>query len=110
MTTQTLNETEAALAEGLAPMPEDLTVDRLRLLALKEKRDELEAEINELRGRFADRMQEAGVTGFILNGKVRARTSTVQTSRIDSRKLANELPAVHAQYLKVTESVRVTVS
>ena len=108
--TVTMNEREAAEAEGLVEMPLDLIALRDRKLQLDEQKDALVAEIDKIKETFAQRMEAYGVQGFVLNGKVHARRSEVKTSRIDSKALKEAHPRLWAAFSKVTESVRVVIN
>lgn len=108
--TEFLTEQEAALAEGLADMPGDLIPLRSEYLALKEQRDAITQAMDDIKGTFADRLKEDGLSGFILGGKVHARVSDVTNTRVDSKRLKAEMPTIHAKFLVVTKSQRVTVN
>jgi len=103
-------DTAAALAEGLADMPADLIPLRDEYLALKEERDNLVKTMDSIKGQFADYIKDNGLQGLILEGKVHARVSNVTNSRVDSKRLKAEMPTVHAKFLIVTKSQRVTVN
>ena len=105
-----LSEQEAAAAEGLVEMPVDLVALRNRKLALDEQKDAIIAEIDQIKATFDQRMAAYGVQGFVLNGKVHARRSEVKTSRVDTKKLKEAHPRIFAAFLKVTESVRITIN
>lgn len=110
MTELSTEQTEAALVEGLAEMPEDLIPLRLQYLALKDQRDDVLNQMDQIKSTFASRLKEQGLQGFLLYGKVRSRLSKVTNSRVDSKRLKDELPAVHAKYLVVTKNERVNVT
>lgn len=104
-----LDETEAAQLEGLAPMPQDLISKRQERLALKEQRDAIQARMDEIRDEFGARLEAEGLQGFVLNGKVHARRSVVQTRRVDSKKLKEKHPQIWRAFSILTESVRIVV-
>ena len=106
----TLDETEAAAAEALAPMPADLVALRERKLKLAEQRDLLNEQIDEIKGIFATRLVEDGLQGYVLAGKVHARRSLVRTSRLDSKKLKEKHPRIFAAFQTVTETVRINIT
>ncbi len=106
----TTEELEAAALEGIIDMPDDLIALRNEKLALGEEIDRLTSRKKEITDAFGERLKSEGMQGFILYGKVHARRSEVSTSRVDSKKLKDEMPHLHAKYLKVTKSVRVVVN
>lgn len=103
-------EAEAQLAEGLAPMPEDLIALRQEKLELDEKLDELAARKREIQDTFGERLQDAGLVGFMLHGKVHARRKNGTRTDVDRKRLKDELPEVYANYLKTTEYVSITIN
>lgn len=105
-----LDEAEAAALEGIAPMPLDLIALREKKLRLSEERDALNAQIDEIKATFAERLEAYGVQGFELNGKVHARKSLVRTPRLDTKKFKAAHPKIWAAFTVVTTSVRVTIN
>jgi len=105
----TLNEAEAAAAEGIAAMPADLVALRNEKIQLDEQISALEARKKEIRDIFGARLESMGLQGFSLNGKVHARRSEVHTTRLDSGKLKEKHPKIWAAFAKVTDSVRVVI-
>lgn len=100
---------EAALEEGLAPMPADLIPLRDEMVALKEAMEQLEGRKKEIQEVFGKRLDEEGLVGFLLNGKVHARLTKGTRHTVDSKKLKEKMPHIWQQFLKVTayRSVRV---
>lgn len=108
--TNLLNEQEAALNEGLAEMPADVRQMRDEWLELKRQADNLNEVRNRLRDTIAERMKEDGVQGYVLDSKVKARTTSVTSVGVDSKALKEQMPTVWAKFSKITKSVRVTIS
>lgn len=104
-----MTESEAALEEGYAPMPEDLKVDRERRLAIKQEIEQLEGEYAEIRERFLQRMDQDGVRGYLLNGKVHARIKTVVRQTVDSKALKTKMPHIWKQFVKTSETRSVNI-
>lgn len=103
-------EVEAAVLEGLAPMPEDLVPLRNRANELKEQIDQLTDARNSIKEIFGKRLEAESLQGFVLNGKVHARVSHGTRNSIDTKRLKAERPDIWAQYLKVTKYKSVTVN
>lgn len=108
--TETHVDLDAALLEGLAPMPAHLIPLRDESIALKEQIDELNARREDIKESFAKELQDSGLQGYILNGKVHARVSEVINTRVDAKELKLKMPHIYAKFLKVTKSVRTTVN
>lgn len=108
--TTTTEELEAALDEGLAPMPAHLIPLRQRAIKLKEQIDKLTAERNEIKEIFGKELDEAGLQGFVLHGKVHARVSHGTRTMVDSRELKAKMPQVWKRFLKTTKYRSVTVN
>lgn len=106
----TLDETEAAEAELLAPMPADVIALRERKLTLQAQVDLLNEEIGKIKDTVGQRLQEEGLQGYMYGGKVHARRSIVVSKRVDSKKLKEKHPRIWAAFLTTTESVRVTIN
>jgi len=106
----TLDEQEAAALEGTVAMPSDLVILRNKKLELQAERDRINADIDEIKAEFDRRMKIDGVQGYVLDGKVHARRSEVHTTRVDSARLKEKHPKIYAAFLKVTESVRITIN
>lgn len=102
-------EDEAAALEGLAKMPEDLIPLREEKIALDEQIDALTARKKEIQDTFGKRLDERGLVGFLLNGKVHARVTVGTRTGIDGKKLKDEKPSIWKKYLKTTayRSVRI---
>lgn len=103
-------EQEAALLEGLAEMPADLVSLRRRRLALKERKDKIQQEMDDIRDTFAERLEAEGLQGYMLSGKVKARRSEVTTHRADTNILKTKYPKIWAAVMKTTKSVRVDIT
>jgi hypothetical protein len=106
----TLDETEAAAHEALAPMPADLIALRAEKLLLDQQIDALKERKDAIRDIFGKRLEDLGLQGFVLNGKVHARRSEVHTGRLDGEALKKRHPKLYAQFLKFTDSIRVTIN
>lgn len=106
----TLDETEAAEAEGIATMPSDLVALRERKLVLDAQKAVIEEELTAIRDTFGKRLLEAGLQGYTFGGKVHARRSEVLTNRIDTEKLKAKHPQIYRAFLKATTSVRVVIN
>lgn len=104
------DELAAALDEGLAPMPAHLIPLRTRAIKLKEQIDKLTAERNEIKEIFGKELDDAGLQGFVLHGKVHARVSHGTRTQIDSKLLKEKMPQVWKRFLKTTKYRSVTVS
>jgi predicted phage-related endonuclease len=108
--TETYVDTEAALAEGLAPMPAHLIPLRDESNELKEQIDKLQERRDEIKSIFGKTLESEGLQGFILHGKVHARRSSVTSTNVDAKRLKTERPDVWAEFIRVVKSVRVTVN
>lgn len=108
--TETQIDVDAAALEGLAIMPAHLIPLRDEFLNLKEQIDVLEARRDEIKEAFDTELRDNNLQGFILHGKVKSRRSDVTNTRLDARALKEKLPAIYAQYVKITKSVRLTIS
>lgn len=109
MTETHVDETAAAL-EGLAVMPAHLIPLRDEFLSLKDQLDKLEARKNEIRDIFGEELKAGGFQGFLLYGKVHARRSPVTNTTVDGKKLKDKMPHIWKEFIKVTNSVRVTIN
>ncbi len=107
--TEILDETEAALNEGLAPMPEDLLQLRDEWIVLKDQIDMLNERKDEIKVIISKRLEDDGLQGYTWGGKVRARISSVTTPRLDSKKLKETMPHIWNQFIKITKSERFTM-
>jgi hypothetical protein len=105
-----LDEVEAAKLEGLAPMPSDLLALRERKLALKQAKDDIEDELNQIKATFDARLQVAGVVGFTLGGKVKARRTEYDTVSLDMDGLRTAHPRIFARFRRTTPSVRINIT
>ena len=102
-------ETEAAALEGLAPMPADLIPLREEKRQLDEQLEVLNNRVSEIKETFGKRLEEAGLQGFLLNGKVHARVSHGTRHTIDSKKLKEQMPHIWERFMRATKyrSIRV---
>lgn len=103
-------EIDSAALEGIAPMPEDLIPLRNEKVALDEQISELQKRLREIKDTFAERLYDDGLIGYTLGSKVKARESHGTRHTLDSKKLKEEMPHVHAKYLKATEYVSINIS
>lgn len=102
-------EIEAALEEGIAPMPEDLIPLRDEMKALKAQLEVMKAREQEIKDTFGKRLAEAGLKGYLLHGKVHARISFGTRTTVDSKELKEKMPHIWQQFLKVTKYTSVRV-
>lgn len=109
MTNYTLDP-DAALAEGLAPMPADLVSLRNESLSLSAEIDRLTARRDEIKASFSKRLEEDGLKGYILDGKVHARITQGNRSTIDSKQLRDAMPHIYAQYLRITPYTSIKIN
>jgi predicted phage-related endonuclease len=113
VTINLLNPTEAEALELEALVSVDSNTDikaKIRQArSLKEKRDAAEKAYSDAKNELGSMLADAGLQGFTLNGKVVVRRSLVRTSRLDSKALKAKHPRIFAAFMKVTESIRVTV-
>lgn len=105
-----LTAKEAALLEGLAPMPEDLIPLRDEKMLLDEEIKRLEARKADIRDVFDERLKDAGLKAYMIGDEVRARRSEGQTTTLDSKLLKKEMPHVFTKYARTKPNVRVTIS
>lgn len=103
-------EAEAQMAEGLAPMPEDLVALRQEKLELDDQIDALNARKEEIKDIFGEKLKDEGLVGFMLHGKVHARRSNRTRTDVDRKRLKDELPEVYKNYLKTTSYVSITIN
>ena len=108
--TDIMNEHEAALLEGIAPMPEDLIALREESIALKEEIDRLTERRNKIKDTFGERLDSEGLKGYVLYGKVHARVTHGTRTDVDKKKLKEDMPHIYKRFLKVTSYRSVTVN
>ena len=103
-------EVQAALDEGLAPMPPAVVALRTEKLALDAQIDELTARKKAIQEEVGKQLDAAGLVGFVFNGKVRARVTNGTRSTVDGKKLKEKHPKIWAAFLKTTpyRSVNIT--
>jgi hypothetical protein len=106
----TLDEQDAAQDEALAPMPADVIALRERKLALQAQIDLLQEEIGVIKDTVGKKLEDAGLQGYVLGGKVHARRSEVITNRLDSQRLKEKHPQIWRAFIKPTHSVRVVIN
>lgn len=100
--TQPQEETDAALLEGLAPMPADLVALRNEKVALDDQVSLLNERLREIKDTFADRLHADNLVGYTLGSKVKARESHGTRTTVDSKQLKAEMPHIWAKYSKTT--------
>ena len=105
-------ETAAAEAEGIIAVDTDpAAISAIaRFKAVRDARDAANKELESLKGEILAMIDAEHAQAFTIGGKIEARRSEVQTNRIDSDKLKAEHPAIYGECLKVTETIRLTVS
>jgi predicted phage-related endonuclease len=101
---------DAALAEGLAPMPDHLIPLRDEYLSLKDEKDSLAERQDEIKAAFDAALKDDGLQGFILYGKVHARRSDVTNTRVNAKLLKEKMPHIYSKFLTVTKSVRINIT
>ena len=105
-----LDETEAAQLEGLAPMPSDLVPLRDRKLELDQQKAAIELELTQIKGTFDTRLRAAGVKGFTLLGKVRARRSEYDHISVDTDGLRTKHPLIFKRFRRATPTVAIKIT
>jgi predicted phage-related endonuclease len=108
--TETHVDMQAALAEGLAPMPAHLIPLRDESNDLKEQIDKLTERRDKIKEIFGKTLVAEGHQGFLLNGKVHARVSNVTNNRVDTKALREKRPDVFQEFLVTTKSQRIVVN
>jgi len=103
-------EVEAAELEGLAPMPEDMVALRDEANALRDEIDRLNERRNEIKETFGKYIEDNGLQGLVLHGKVHARVTYGTRHGVDSKKLKEEMPHIWSRFLKATKYRSVTVN
>lgn len=105
-------ETTAAEAEGIIAVDTDPAAISLiaRYKAVRDARDAATRELETLKSDILSMIDAEHAQAFTIGGKVEARRSEVQTNRVDQDKLKAEHPAIYAECMKVTETIRLTVS
>lgn len=108
--TDITTELEAQLNEGLAPMPAELVDLREESNLLKEQIDALTARRNEIKEIFGKHLEDEGLQGFLLHGKVHARVTYGNRTAVDSKLLKEKMPHVWRKFLKTTQYKSITVN
>lgn len=103
-------ELEAQLNEGLAPMPAEMIALREESNVLKEQIDALTARRNEIKEIFGKHLEDEGLQGFLLNGKVHARVTYGTRTTVDSKELKEKMPHIWKKFLKTTKYTSITVN
>lgn len=93
-----LDETEAAELEGVAPLPADLVALLSEARVVKEQLEVLEARKKEIRDIFKDRLVLLGLVGFVVNGKVKIRKSVYTKDGFNVKDFAAKHPVLFRRF------------
>jgi hypothetical protein len=98
---QHTEELEAALAEGLAPMPAHLLAYREEKLELDRQIDLLKERKEEIKKLFNQYLATEGLKGYIVDGKPKVTRTPLSLSRFDGKTFVKENPVLAARYTVV---------